>query len=115
MPFVSNHVGSSPTGSSDSNCNVRITVVISSCRFMWSISGETVLILVGYISRFQFAEVLKSTISASIFSKLSKIFSKHERVTMDDNLYLKKWNYFLKSMILPIIKLVKTILTLSII
>ena len=39
MPLVPNRVGSSPTGSNDADSNARVTMVISSCRFMWSISN----------------------------------------------------------------------------
>ena len=51
---------------------------------MWSI---TLLILVDYYSRFPFVEILKSTTSATIISKLFKIFSVHgspETLTSDN-------------------------------
>ena len=47
---------------------------------------ETLLILVDYYSRFLFVEILKSTTSATIISKLFKIFSVHglpETLTSD--------------------------------
>ena len=40
-------------------------------------TGETLLILVDYYSRFPFVEILKNTTSATIISKLCKIFSVH--------------------------------------
>ena len=58
IPFVSNHIESSPIGLNDPNSNARITVVISNFKFMWSIFGETLLILVDYYSQFLFAKVL---------------------------------------------------------
>ena len=58
IPFVSNHIESSPIGFNDPNSNARITVVISNFKFMWSIFGETLLILVDYYSQFLFAKVL---------------------------------------------------------
>ena len=50
-------------------------------------TGETLLILVDYYSRFPFVEILKSTTSATIISKLFKIFSVHglpETLTSDN-------------------------------
>ena len=41
------------------------------------LTGETLLILVDYYSRFPFVEILKSTTSATIISKLFEIFSVH--------------------------------------
>ena len=60
-------------------------------------TGQTLLILVDYYSRFPFVEILKSTTSANIISKLFKIFSVHglpETLTSEvgDNLNLTKWN-----------------------
>ena len=40
-------------------------------------TGETLLILVDYYSRFLFVGILKSTTSANIISKLFKMFSVH--------------------------------------
>ena len=40
-------------------------------------TGETLLILVDYSSRFPFAGILKSTTHTNIISKLFKIFSEH--------------------------------------
>ena len=50
-------------------------------------TGETLLILVDYYSRFPFVEILKSTTSATIISKSFKIFSVHglpETLTSDN-------------------------------
>ena len=50
-------------------------------------AGETLLILVDYYSRFPFVEILKSTTSSTIISKLFKIFSVHglpETLTSDN-------------------------------
>ena len=50
-------------------------------------TGETLLILVDCYSRFPFVEILKSTTSATIISKLFKIFSVHglpETLTSDN-------------------------------
>ena len=50
-------------------------------------TGETLLILVDYYSRFPFVEILKSTTSATIISKLFEIFSVHglpETLTSDN-------------------------------
>ena len=55
-------------------------------------TGETLLILVDYYSRFPFVEILKRTISATIICKLFKIFSVHalpERLTSDNGGQLK--------------------------
>ena len=74
-------------------------------------TGEILLILVDYYSQFRFVEILKNTSSANIISKLLKIFSVHglPEILRSDNgggiLNLMKWNNFLKSMVLPIIKL----------
>ena len=50
-------------------------------------TGETLLILVDYNSQFLFVEILKSTTSTTITSKLLKIFSVHglpETLTSDN-------------------------------
>ena len=50
-------------------------------------TGETLLILVNYYSRFPFVEVLKSMTSATIIAKVFKIFSVHrlpETLTSDN-------------------------------
>ena len=39
MSLVLNHIASSPTSSNNANSNSRITVAISSYRFIWSISN----------------------------------------------------------------------------
>ena len=50
-------------------------------------TGETLLILVDYYSQFPFVQILKSTTSATIISKLFKIFLVHglpETITRDN-------------------------------
>ena len=82
---MENHVRSSPTGSSDANSNARVTLVVNLCGPFPT--GETLLILVDYNSRLPFAEILKSTTSATIISKLFKIFLVHglpETLTNDN-------------------------------
>ena len=64
-------------------------------------TGETLLILVDYYSRFPFVEILKSTTSATIISKLFKIFSVHgipETLTSDNGgqFTSNEMEYFLK-------------------
>ena len=52
-----------------------LSVAVDSCGPF--LTGETLLILVDYYSRFTFVEILKSTTSTIIISKLFKIFSVH--------------------------------------
>ena len=53
----------------------RLSVVVDLCGPFPT--GETLLILVNYYSRFAFVEFLKSMTSATIIAKLFKIFSVH--------------------------------------
>ena len=79
-------------------------MVISSCRFRWSIS-----------SRRNFANSSGLLFSISICWDLKKhdfcnhyfsmVYQKHSRVTMEVNLHLMKWNPLLKSMVSPILEL----------
>ena len=64
-------------------------------------TGETLLILVDFYSQFPFVEILKSTTSATIISKLFKIFSVHglpETITSDNGgqCTSNEMEYFLK-------------------
>ena len=73
-------------------------------------TGETLLILVDYYSQFSFVESLENTTSATIISKLFKIFSVHglpETLSSDNGgqFTSDEMESFLKSMVLIIIEL----------
>ena len=65
-------------------------------------TGETLLILVDYYSRFAFVEILKSTTSTAISSKLFKIFSVHG---LSETLTSVNWGQFASNEMEPFLKI----------
>ena len=65
-------------------------------------TGETLLILVNYYSRIPFVEILKSKTSATIVSKLRKIFSVHG---LPETLIIDNEGQFTSNEIVPFLKI----------